>query len=415
MSNSLAIAATTATLRQLLDNAVPQLDASLSDLTVTTQPLDQARQNVSTAQLNLFLYQVSINAAWRNMDMPRQVRPGETGLPPLALNLQYLLTAYGRAQSDNDAVSHRALGGAMSVLHDNPVLQRSAIRLALANNDLAEQFEQVKITMLPLGIEEMSKLWTTFQTQYRASVAFEATVVLIDSNTGPRSALPVLRRGSADRGPQAVAGRGAALNAIKLPSSQSAARLGEDITILGEELTRVDAKVRFSSTRLTAPIELNPPATGDSSKMTVHIPSVAEDPAAMAAWAPGFYTVALVIRPTGAPVRVSNELSFALAPRITVAAVIAGTSANLTVTCTPRIAAGQRVFALFGDRQVAPQSTNTPSDPQQPTTLTFAVPDVLPGTYVVRLRVDGVDSIPVTYAGTPPLPSFDAAQQVTVP
>jgi hypothetical protein len=34
---------------------------------------------------------------------------------------------------------------------------------------------------------------------------------------------------------------------------------------------------------------------------------------------------------------------------------------------------------------------------------------------VVRLRVDGVDSIPVSYTGSPPLPQFDAAQTVSVP
>jgi hypothetical protein len=32
----------------------------------------------------------------------------------------------------------------------------------------------------------------------------------------------------------------------------------------------------------------------------------------------------------------------------------------------------------------------------------------------VRLRVDGVDSIPVIVTGTPPLPAFDPAQQVVI-
>ena len=49
-------------------------------------------------------------------------RDGEPAQPPLALNLFYLLTAYGR---DNDAqrpFSHMLLGRAMSILHDHPVL-----------------------------------------------------------------------------------------------------------------------------------------------------------------------------------------------------------------------------------------------------------------------------------------------------
>jgi hypothetical protein len=49
-----------------------------------------------------------------------------------------------------------------------------------------------------------------------------------------------------------------------------------------------------------------------------------------------------------------------------------------------------------------------------PTTLTFSIPNVDAGSYVVRLRVNGVDSIPVIYSGTPPLPAFDGSQTVTV-
>ena len=67
MSNVLAIAATTRTLRNLLLAQVPALDAELSDLEVTLQPPDVARKGISKAQLNLFLYQVVANAAWRNL------------------------------------------------------------------------------------------------------------------------------------------------------------------------------------------------------------------------------------------------------------------------------------------------------------------------------------------------------------
>jgi hypothetical protein len=107
-----------------------------------------AAQEITKAQLNLFLYQTVVNAAWRNLDMPRQVRPGEVA--PLALNLHYLVTAYGRGETDNDGTSHRVLSGAMSVLHDHPVLGQSEIAASLPNNDLAEQFERLRITPLQL-------------------------------------------------------------------------------------------------------------------------------------------------------------------------------------------------------------------------------------------------------------------------
>lgn len=78
----------------------------------------------------------------------------------------------------------------------------------------------------------------------------------------------------------------------------------------------------------------------------------------------------------------------------------------------PEQEAGVRL--LFGASEVTPASIATPGDPSQPTTLTFAVPGVGAGDYVVRLRVDGIDSLPVVYGGTPPILGFDPAQTVHV-
>ena len=421
MSNTLAIAATTATLRNLLLGQVPSLDSDLADLEVTTQPPDLARKGVTKAQLNLFLYQTVVNAAWRNLDMPRQVRPGETAAPPLALNLHYMITAYGRGDSDNDALNHRVLGGAMSVLHDHMVLGRGEISVALPNNDLADQFERLRITPLAFSPEEMWKLWTTFQTPYRVSMGYEVTVVLIDSRTPVRASLPVLRRGDADRGVTAVAGAAPSLKQIRYPRSQPAARLGEDIVIIGEQLRVADTIARFTSLRLAAPVELAPTAGSGAGEVNVHLPDKADDAGALSRWAPGFYTVGLVVKRSGVPPIASNEGVFALAPRIGVAPsnAAAGT-VNLTLTCEPRIATGQTVRLLISKHpklppeSIPPNSITTPADAAQPSTLTFSVPGVAAGVYTVRLRVDGADSVPVVYSGTPPVPSFDPAQQVTV-
>ncbi len=415
MSNALAIAATTSTLRNLLLAQIPLLDANLSDLEVTTQPLDAARKGVTKAQINLFLYQTVLNGAWRNLDVPRQVRAGETGTPPLALNLHYLITAYGRGETDNDALSHRVMGGAMSVLHDHPVLGRSEIAVALPSNDLGEQFERLRITPLSMGLEEMSKLWMIFQTQYRISMAYEVTVLLIDSRLPVRSPLPVLKRGEGDRGVATVAGVAPSLGEIRPPRSQAAARLGDDIAILGGQLGGADTTVRFASSRQAQPVQLVPQSGGAPGEISVHIPGKTEDANALSRWVPGFYTVALVQKRVGVPAIASNELALGLAPQITVTPNTAAPGTiNLTLTCEPRIITDQRVLLLFGDRQIEPASITTPADPAQPTTLTFAVSGAAAGEYVVRLRVDCVDSIPVAYAGTPPAPVFDPAQKVTV-
>src|SRR6266851_2985385 len=126
MSNSLAIAAVTATLQSILQNGVT-VEQDLNDATVTILPLDKARAANTNNQLNLFLYMVMRNAAWVNADMPRQVQPGEIAIPPLPLNLYYLLTAFGRDDDVTQPFGHELLGKAMSILHDHPVLSADDI------------------------------------------------------------------------------------------------------------------------------------------------------------------------------------------------------------------------------------------------------------------------------------------------
>lgn len=425
MSNTLAIAAVTDTLRNLLQTTLPALDATLGDLSVTTRTPDMARKTVSGSSLNVFLYATIVNAAWRNQDPP-QLRPGETGTPPLALNLHYLLTAYGRDDTDQDAVSHRVLAAAMSVLHDHPVLDPGQLAAALANNDVGTQFERVRFTPLAMGLDEASKLWTAIQSSFRLSAAYEAAVVLIDSTVPGSAALPVLARGSADQGVQAVLGGAAVLTGMVPPRGQAATELGGTATVTGSNLAIDGTVLRFTSTwqpippeTPPAPVELAPAPGTNSGELAITIPDLNTNPAAWGDWVPGFYTVTAVA--PGTPALVSNAAAFALAPAITLTPHAPATAAagdTVTVRCAPRIGAGQRVLVVFGNLPLPPATVVNPdpADPNfasSPTIVTFQVPTGMPGTHPVRLRVDGVDSIPVTFAGT--VPTFDPAQQVVVP
>ncbi|TFW31737.1 DUF4255 domain-containing protein [Massilia horti] len=439
MSDARAIAAVTATMRHLLTKPVQDLLGNLSDLLVSSQPLDLARKGETRpAQINIFLYQHMVNAAWRNNDMPRQALPGETAFPPLALNLHYLVTAYGRGDNDNDdsAASQLLIGGAMSVLHDNPLLGRQDIRDALLDSDLADQFERIRITPLALTVEDLSKMWTAFQAPYRISAAYECAVVLIDSKRAGRAPLPVLRRGQQDQGVDAVTRGAPVLRAVRPPLRQGAARLGEAVFLDGDNLLGGDTFVRFSS--LIPPlsnavpmpkppplVELGPLQADADGAVTVVLPDLAQDPDAFEKWAPGSYAVSAIARPPDRPALQSQAaVAFALAPAITLtpnnttaASVAAGDT--LTVRCAPRLRANQDVRVLFGEREVRELAITQP-DPaspafkQSPTVITFAVPAVPKGVYLVRLRVDGIDSIPVITPGDPPLPGFDPEQQVTV-
>src|SRR4030095_15987619 len=133
MSNALAIASVTAVLKDLLNNGLIDHDVSATLGNVTISALSPDRIDATSpnqqSQLNLFLYQVTHNIAWRNADLPARNSQGErTSNPPLALNLHYLLTAYGALEFHAEIL----LGYGMQLFHETPVLTRDAIRTALA-------------------------------------------------------------------------------------------------------------------------------------------------------------------------------------------------------------------------------------------------------------------------------------------
>jgi hypothetical protein len=132
-------------------------------------------------------------------------------------------------------------------------------------------------------------------------------------------------------------------------------------------------------------------------------------------WAPGFYTVSLVINFPELSPWITNEVPFALAPIIKVSPLSAPPGdLALRVTCSPRIRVDQRVTLLFGPQQIPVAFLTTPPDTSLPTTLEFFVPDVKAGSYVIRLRVDGVDSLPIGPMDSPSGLVFDPGQRVTV-
>lgn len=425
MSNALAVAAVTRTLRNLLTtitsadySGLPDDTRPTAEIEVTTLPLDRVRNGDGASQhnqLNLFLYHAEPNTAWRNMDMPLQVRDGETGRPPLALNLYYILTAYG--QDDSELVAHVLLGTAMRILHDHPVLGRAEIRTALAPSELDAQFERVHVTPQPVSLDEVSKLWTGFQSEYRLSAAYQVSVVLIESRRRPAAPLPVLRRGEADRGPVAVATPGPSLTAVTAfedpslavqpPHGKPGAELGDVIVLSGNNLGDESLVVRLRHLRLDVSADLQPEAARTDTELRARLPAP-DWPGVPAAWPAGCYTIELVGQPPG------RLLPFCLGP--TLAGLAPATQPtgpfDLTVSCRPQIRPEQRVSVLLGARELTPASISTPADPDSPTTITAPVPTLPPGEYVVRLRVDGADSVPIDFSTTPA--SFDSAQTVTV-
>ncbi|WDD37030.1 DUF4255 domain-containing protein (plasmid) [Nostoc sp. UHCC 0926] len=414
MSNALAIAAVTITLRHLLQQ---RFDAESSGrITVTTRPLDKVGDHTVSSgdQVNLFLYDTQINAAWRNMDIPSQVKPGETRQQLLPLNLYYLLTAYAQNDDFPEPTSHRLLGVAMSVFNDHPIITSADITAALPitdppEYDLDQQEEQVRIVYQPLSVEEVFNLWSTFQAPYRVSAAYEVSVVLIESRQPAKTPLPIIKRQSDDRGPIVQSDLSSPLPTLvsfKLPNQQASAKLGDILIFNGFHLDAENVVIYFTNIRLEISLEVRPIATRTATDITVQLP---DEPVN---WAAGFYTVVVGVTRTGEPSRTTNELSFALAPKILdilprQATADANSELTLTLILSPQVRPRQRVALLLGDREVLAQPHPTQTD-----RLEFRIAGVTPGEYFVRVRIDGVDSLLVDRTVTPPV--FDQNQKVVI-
>jgi hypothetical protein len=398
VSNALAISAVTTTLRNLLETGI-NVGPGLGFTRVTARPPDRARAGEDEQnQLNLFLYQTSVNAAWRNRDMPGRVRPGEQGHPPLALNLHYLITAYGSGGGNEDLLAHRVLGRAMSVLHDNTVLDQDDIQAALEDAGLHEQVERVRITPLTLSLEELSKLWSSFQTQYRVSAAYEVAVVLIESTRPLRAALPVLRRGERDEGPQIAPDPlpFPRLTALETPFGEPAATIGDTLRLRGGRLDGSQLLLRFVHQRRESP--LTKTLTGVRPDLVEFSLTNPTDNDQGQPWLAGIYRLSAVVSRPDERDKLSNELAFALAPTLSITPNSAPEGdLALDVTVTPPVTPEQPVALLFGSQEIAaaPRAATTSS-------LSFVVPGVTRGDYYVRLRVDGVDSALLDRTARPP-------------
>lgn len=421
MSNEYAIAAVTLTLRNLLDQiknlkdsaAAAEIPADIkptAEILITNLPLDEAYEfDQGKNQVNLFLYHVEHSAAWRNTDIPGRVKDGETGYSPLALNLYYIITAYG--QDKNEIIGHLLLGKAMSILHDHPLLERDEIKLAFSTSGLHDQIERVRITPQPISLDEVSKLWTGFQSQYKLSVAYQVSVVLIESKRPSRTPLPVLMRGPGDKGvlvqPSVIAPF-PYIESINYPGNQNGAQQGDVLTITGSCLRGDSVKIKFKNYRLAAEIELPAEAGATDEVIKVKLPN---DPNQ---WVAGVYTACVVVNNAVDPEKASNYLPFILAPTVIFPLTKAplsppeAKSYSIVISFNPKIRPGQNACLLLGEKEFRSEEHPLPVN-----TLSFEMNNVENGDYYVRLRIDGSDSLLIDTSVTPPV--FKPGNKLTLP
>jgi uncharacterized protein DUF4255 len=449
MSSPLALAAVTATLMDLLNDGLIDNDlAPLGSFSVTALPPDRIETgNNEPNRLNLFLYQVTANPGWRNEGLPSHDRRNPNGRltnPPLALDLHYMMTAYG----STDFAAEILLGYGMELLHEARVLTRTDIRRALNPTnpisvnlippdpqgrkavDLADQIEQVKITPHYVSSDELSRMWTAMQARYRPTMVYQVSTVLIQSVRTVRSPLPVLTRGRDDRGVDAKASliepsssRPTLLSVRIVPAvaneERVAAELGDTLEIGGALLSGETVTVEFRHPLLPTPRVRTPEPGATDNVIRVMLPQ-SHNPAAPGFvanadenWPAGIYTVALSIERTGKPTRHTNQISLALTPRVFAAPTVTGAANNrqLIIQFFPHVWPQQTVEVWVGGEPlvVAPIAVKTG-------TLTLPLRGVPASEeqVPVALRIAGVDSQLVRDRNAQP-PQFDLQQTVSVP
>ncbi|MGG2458232.1 DUF4255 domain-containing protein [Streptomyces sp. RGM 3693] len=193
MSNALALATVTQALALLIEhNLHPEIDLAVS-VETRKPPADPPTDPTIT----VFLYQVTHNPSMRNNDLVTRASDGTLlKRPAAAIDLQFLISAYGEEQ---ELVGQRLIGSVVRTLHEIPVLPRELIEEAaerpyLAGSDLAESLQKVRFAPTQMDIDETSKLWGMLNnTPYSLSVAYQASLVLLDGHQKPAPARPVRR------------------------------------------------------------------------------------------------------------------------------------------------------------------------------------------------------------------------------
>ncbi|MEX3636130.1 DUF4255 domain-containing protein [Paraburkholderia sp. BR14427] len=197
MSDFRAIGGVSATLRSLLTDRM-ELPVNFPGVPVTIGPppfsaLDN-NPRLEPLRINLFLYRVSENGYLQNQEIPGRGNPGAYGHPPLSLNLHYLVTAHGNEETQiqgtpffDDTHAQYLLGSAMRVLHDVPIITDSIVTrrdpsgVAILDLSLRDEYERIKITLEPLTLEDLTKLWTALTLRMRLAAAYAVNVVQIES------------------------------------------------------------------------------------------------------------------------------------------------------------------------------------------------------------------------------------------
>ena len=126
--------------------------------------------------LSVYLFRILENADLKNR--PPIPNPAPVyQRSPLPLNFFYLITPLTNS-ADND---QRLIGKTMQVFYDHAIIDGSELHGLLQTNA-----EEIRLSLTPCSLEDITKLWCAFLRPFRLSVSYEVRAVLVDSERTTR-------------------------------------------------------------------------------------------------------------------------------------------------------------------------------------------------------------------------------------
>jgi hypothetical protein len=254
----------------------------------------------SGARLNLFLYEVQLDAGLRNVP----ITPGRQS--PLWLVLRYLMTAFDESGDSDTAGAHDVLGLAMQVLLG---MNESGVLGQFTDKSLGDNSESLKVTFDDGSPDLLGRLMQGPDDRYRMSVPFQIRPVLVATSEPPSSMqlvgvnyLTDTTIGQAGIQNVLLVSLGPLIESATPPQVQA----GDVLIITGTGLGAASLAVRFGSVTLQVTMQ-------QSGTVKCVVGGAALDPTKISA---GTQTVAVAQTIANGKTLSSNALSTALIPTV---------------------------------------------------------------------------------------------------
>lgn len=193
MASYHAIAVTSLAIRGLLTNACPRderLGFPGAEFKLVTAADLQPPAKLALG-VSLYLHRVAFNTSRRSLP-PRTTLEGIRYLPPVPVDLHFLLTAWGRSAEEQQSL----LGWAIRTLQDTPVLPAGLLnRFAGDRGEVFRSNEAVELVGEILSLQDMLNIWEVAKHNEQPSLSYVARMVFLDSDVQLSESAPVQTRG----------------------------------------------------------------------------------------------------------------------------------------------------------------------------------------------------------------------------